>query len=146
MQGGPPCDRVPVPAGGELGPALTVPRPGLTVEEMRARWATFAVGLWLMLAPLVLGYPTVTAVLHDVALGLLLCVGTLAALEWPLLRFTLAAPAVWLLAAGDALGWGSRAVTANELASGLVVLLLALVPSGRVGVARQPARSAAQLS
>lgn len=110
---------------------------------MRARWATFAVGLWLMLAPLVLGYPTVAAVLHDVALGLLLCVGTLAALEWPPLRFALAAPAVWLLAAGDALGFGSRVASANELAAGVVVLLLALVPSGKVAEARTAAKMAA---
>ena len=113
---------------------------------MRARWATFAVGCWLMLAPLVLGYPTVTAVLHDVALGLLLCIGTLAALEWPLLRLALAAPALWLLAASDALAWSSRTVTANELASGVVVLLLALVPSGKVAVARRPAHSGAHLA
>ncbi|GEJ56732.1 hypothetical protein AMYX_14730 [Anaeromyxobacter diazotrophicus] len=110
---------------------------------MRARWATFAVGLWLMLAPLVLGYPTVAAVLHDVALGLLVSVGTLAALEWPLVRFALAAPAIWLLAAADALGFGSRTVTANELASGVAVLLLALVPSGKVAEARHPAKMAA---
>jgi hypothetical protein len=110
---------------------------------MRARWATFAVGFWLMLAPLVLGYPTVAAVLHDVALGFLLCLGTLVALEWPLLRLALAGPALWLLAAGDALAWSSRTVTANELASGVVVLLLALVPSGKVAEARRPARMAA---
>ena len=122
---------------------LTLLARAATVELMRARWATFAVGLWLMLAPLVLGYPTVAAVLHEVALGLLVCVGTLAALEWPLLRLALAAPGGWLLAAPDALGWGSRLVTANELAAGAVVLLLALVPSGKVAVARTPAKMAA---
>jgi hypothetical protein len=109
---------------------------------MRARWVSFAVGLWLMLAPLILGYPTVASVLHEVALGLLVCVGTLAALEWPLLRFALAVPGAWLLAAADTLGWGSRLVTTNELVSGVAVLLLSLVPSGKVAVAR-PAKMAA---
>jgi hypothetical protein len=110
---------------------------------MRARWASFVVGLWLILAPLVLGYPTVSAVLHDVALGLLVSVGALAALEWPAARFAMAGPAAWLLVAPDAVGWGSRVVAANELASGVAVLALALVPSGKVAAARAPAKMAA---
>ena len=110
---------------------------------MRARWASFCVGMWLILAPLVLGYPTVLAVLHDVALGLLVCIGTLAALEWPLARFTLAAPALWLLRAPGALDWGSSTVAANELACGVAVLLLALVPSASLAAARAPAKMAA---
>ncbi len=110
---------------------------------MRARWASFVAGLWLIIAPLALGYPTVSAVLHEVALGLLVCVGTLAAMEWPAARFAMLGPAAWLLTAPDAIGWGSRMVTANELASGLAVLLLALVPSGKVAGARAPAKMAA---
>ena len=108
---------------------------------MRARWASFAVGLWLIAAPLVLGYPTAASVLHDVALGLLVCVGALAAMEWPLARVGLALPALWLLAAWDAIDWGSRAVTANELACGLATLALALVPSAKPADA--PAKMAA---
>lgn len=110
---------------------------------MRARWLTFGLGLWLILAPLVLGYDEVTAVLHEVALGLLVCVGALAAMEWPVVRYAVAAPALWLLAAADAIEWSSRIVTANELASGLVVLALVLVPSGKVASARAPAKMAA---
>ncbi len=110
---------------------------------MRARWASFAVGLWLILAPLLLAYPSVAAVLHEVAFGLLVCVGTLAALEWPLARFALALPAGWLITAPHAVGWNSRVVTANELASGIVLLLLTLVPSGKVASARSPAKMAA---
>ena len=108
---------------------------------MRARWASFVVGLWLMLAPLVIGYPTVASVLHEVALGLLVCVAALAAMEWPLARVGLAVPAVWLLAAWDAIDWGSRAVAGNELACGLAILALALVPSGKAADA--PAKMAA---
>jgi len=110
---------------------------------MRARWTTFALGLWLILAPLVLGYPTVTSVLHDIALGLLVCVGTLAALEWPIARFGIIVPALWLVIAAQLLDPGSRVVTANEVVSGAAVLLLALVPSGRVAAARSPAKMVA---
>ena len=101
------------------------------------------VGLWLILAPLALGYPTVSAVLHEIALGLLVCVGTLAALEWPAVRFALTLPAAWLVTAADAVDWGSRTVTSNELACGITVLVLALVPSGKVAGARVPAKMAA---
>ena len=110
---------------------------------MRARWVTFLVGLWLILAPLVLGYGQVTAVLHEVALGLLVCVGALAAMEWPVARFAVAAPALWLVTAAGAIEWASRAVSANELASGLIVLALVLVPGAKVASARAPVKMAA---
>jgi hypothetical protein len=110
---------------------------------MRARWASFAIGFWLLVAPLVLGHRDVAAVLHDVALGLLVCVGALAAMEWPQARFALAAPGAWLVVAGKALGWGDGLVAANELAAGAAVLLLALVPQGRASEARGPAKMAA---
>ena len=110
---------------------------------MRARWASFAIGLWLLLAPLVLGYPSVRAVLHDIALGTIVCGAALAALEWPLARLALALLAVWLLIAANALGWSSRTVVANELAAGVALLLLSLVPSGKVAVTRRPAKMAA---
>ena len=109
---------------------------------MRARWASFAVGLWLILAPLALGYPTVASVLHEVALGLLVSIAALAAMEWPAARIGLAAPALWLLAAWDAIDWGSSVVAANELACGVAILALALVPSGKTA-AGAPAKMAA---
>jgi len=109
---------------------------------MRARWASFAVGLWLLLAPLVLGYPTVRAVLHDIALGTMVSAAALAALEWPLARLALGLLAVWLLTAANTLGWSSRTVIANELAAGVALLLLSLVPSGKVAVARRHAKMA----
>ena len=110
---------------------------------MRARWASFAIGLWLLLAPLLLGYPTVKAVLHDVTLGTLVCAAALAALEWPLARFALGLLAAWILTAANALAWGSRTVIANELAAGVALLLLSLVPTGKVAVARRPAKMTA---
>jgi hypothetical protein len=110
---------------------------------MLARWSSFGVGLWLILAPLILGYPTVLAVLHDVALGILVCVGTLAALEWPHARFALALPAAWLVRAPGAIHWPSGTVAANELACGIAVLALSVVPSSRLALSRAPAKMAA---
>ena len=97
---------------------------------MYARWASFGLGLWLMLAPLVLGYRAVGPILHDVAMGLLVCILTLAALEWPGARFALGAPAVWLIVAGRASA--DRAAAAAELSAGVLLLVLALFPSARL--------------
>jgi hypothetical protein len=82
-----------------------------------------------MLAPIVIGYATPGAVLHDIAMGLLVCLASLAALEWPRARFAMAAPALWLVAAGRTSGDGGAA--AAELTAGGVLLALALVPSAR---------------
>jgi hypothetical protein len=59
-----------------------------------------------------------------VAIGLLVCIATLAALEWPPARFAVAAPALWL-------GWSSRttgdaAAAVVEISSGAALLVLAL--------------------
>ncbi|HET7755126.1 MAG TPA: SPW repeat protein [Anaeromyxobacteraceae bacterium] len=99
---------------------------------MVARWSSFAAGLWLMIAPLVLGHATAAAVLHDVAMGLLVCVASLAAFEWPAARFSLLAPAAWLVSAPRTLGWDQPAVEANQVALGIAVAVLAVVPSARL--------------
>ena len=96
---------------------------------MPARWGSFAVGVALMLAPLVLGYASAGTILHDVAAGMLVAIGALAALEWPRARFALAAPALWLVQSGRGSPDGRAA--AAELAAGALLLALALVPSGR---------------
>ncbi len=106
---------------------------------MYARWASFAVGLALMLAPLVLGYGSVAWILHDVAMGMLVCIATLAALEWPLARFVLAAPAAWLLLAGREAPDGAAAIT--ELASGALLLVLAAIPSAPFAARRAGVRA-----
>jgi hypothetical protein len=98
---------------------------------MVARWSSFGVGLGLMLAPLALGYGSVGPILHDVAMGMLVCVATLAALEWPRARFALAAPALWLLVAGRAAP--ERQAATAELLAGALLLLLSAVPSARLG-------------
>ena len=96
---------------------------------MPARWGSFAIGLALALAPLVLGYRSAGAILHDVAMGLLVCIGTLAALEWPRARFAMTLPAVWLLQVGR--GSTDARARAAEITAGVLLLALALVPSAR---------------
>jgi hypothetical protein len=96
---------------------------------MYARWASFAVGMGLVLAPLVLGYDDVSAILQDIALGMLICIATLAALEWPAARFALAAPGLWLVWTGRASSNPFAAVV--EIGAGGALAVLALFPSGR---------------
>ena len=108
---------------------------------MVARWSSFSAGLWLLIAPLVLGYASPAAVLHDVALGVAVCVASLAALEWPSARYALLAPAAWLITAPSALGWEQSTVGTNELALGIAVAVLAVVPGGRLLRRREDAAS-----
>lgn len=108
---------------------------------MAARWATFGVGLWLMLAPLVLGYGAIAPILHGVAVGLLVCILTLAALDWPRARFALAAPALWLAATAHLSP--DRAAAAVEMVSGFLLGGLSLVPSARLVARLRPGRDRA---
>jgi hypothetical protein len=96
---------------------------------MRARWCSFGIGLGLVFAPLLLGYGSAGAILHEVAIGMLVCVATLAALEWPRARFLNAAPAIWLLAAARSADQVGAAIV--EGGAGLLLAALTLFPGGR---------------
>ena len=96
---------------------------------MSARWGSFAVGLGLVLAPLAAGYGTVASILHDVAMGSLVCIASVAALERPNARFALAAPSLWLIFFAPASS--ERAAALAELLAGTLLLVLAAVPSAR---------------
>lgn len=104
---------------------------GLPLGGMYARWGSFGVGLGLLLAPLVLGYASAATILHDVAMGTLVCIATLAALERPLARFVLAAPALWLVASGPVSSDAAAGVA--DLVAGALLLALAAVPGARLG-------------
>ncbi len=103
---------------------------------MYARWASFATGIGLLLAPVVLGYGSAAPILHDVAMGVLVCVATVAALEWPLARFALAAPAIWLVAFARLSPDPAAAVV--DLVAGALLLVLAAIPSARFAPPRLP--------
>lgn len=98
---------------------------------MAARWACFAAGFWLVLAPLVLGHPSVGLVLHDVAAGTLACTLALASFPWPRLRRAALLPAAWLLAAPSLVAWGWPRADASQRVAGALLLVAALVPGSR---------------
>ena len=122
------------------GRPLTLRSRGILFGCVYARWGSFGVGIGLMLAPVVLGYGSAARILHDVAMGVLVCVATLAALEWPLARFVLAAPATWLLLAGRGSPGGAAPIV--ELAAGVILLVLAVIPSARFAPAMERGRGA----
>jgi hypothetical protein len=98
---------------------------------MVARWACFAAGFWLVLAPLLLGHPSVGLVLHDVAAGTVACALALASVPWPALRRAALLPAAWLLAAPSLVAWGSAPASAGQRVAGAVLLVASLVPGPR---------------
>lgn len=99
---------------------------------MFARWGSFWIGVWLFMAPLVLGYQSLATILHDVAIGLLVSVASLAAFQWPMTRFTLVLPGLWLLTGSQLISAGDRSAQAAQLASGIALIGLSLVPSARL--------------
>jgi hypothetical protein len=125
-----------------IGPLLTRSLGLPMVEVVRTRWISFGLGMWLILAPLTLGYDQVAAILHDVALGLIACVVALAAIERPAIRFLVAAPGIWLLCAQPLLRFG-RTASRMEIAVGILLVLVAPLPVGRMAQEQRPARIAA---
>ncbi len=97
---------------------------------MYARWSSFAVGMGLVLAPLLLGYHEVGSILHDVTMGVLACVLTLAALDLPALRFLNLLPAAWLVWTGHVAA--DPAAAQAEMALGVLLLVASLVPRARL--------------
>jgi hypothetical protein len=93
---------------------------------MYGRWGTFAIGIGLILAPVVIGYPEVTSILHDVAMGLLACVLSLAALETPALRYLSFLPAGWLIWTGHRAAHAG--VSRVELLAGALLVAASLLP------------------
>src|SRR5687767_2465623 len=104
-------------------------------------WATLCVGIWLLMAPLILGYQALTPILHDALAGLVVCLAALAASQWPRARLALAIPGLWLVVAPRVLGHGQADATATEVASGLAVTVLMLLPTG-IPQLRGPKRAA----
>jgi hypothetical protein len=108
---------------------------------MLARWGTFSVGLGLIFAPLVFAYPEIGPILHDVAIGMVVCILALAALENPSLRFLSALPAAWLIWIGRLAGGAGAGLV--EIAGGALLVASLLLPRARLGSERGRAGSRA---
>lgn len=93
---------------------------------MYVRWGTFAIGMGLILAPLLAGYQDAGAILHDIALGVFVCVLALAALETPSIRFLLLVPAAWLAWTGARAG--DPVVSRAEILAGALLAVATLLP------------------
>ncbi|MCP3137213.1 SPW repeat domain-containing protein [Pyxidicoccus xibeiensis] len=108
---------------------------------MWARWLNIFLGIWLVAAPIVLGYPERVARLNDAAVGLLVACLTLASSLVPVLRFAGTALGAWLIVAPVVLAYGDSVTpTANDIVVGALVLCFSLVSAERETSPRRTGR------
>jgi hypothetical protein len=99
---------------------------------MWTHWLNLFLGVWLFIAPMVLGYADIAARINDAAVGLLVAIVAMLASSVPALRFIHVALGGWLLLAPLLLGYGDSALpTANDITLGALLICLALVPAQR---------------
>lgn len=97
---------------------------------MWARLINIALGVWLMLAPWVLGYDFAIARTNDIWVGILVALAALVALAWQPARWANTALGAWLIIAPFALGYAAwDAAAINDVVVGAVVLAVSLVPT-----------------
>ncbi|WP_257459543.1 SPW repeat domain-containing protein [Archangium lipolyticum] len=112
---------------------------------MWARASIIVLGIWLVFAPLVLGYDVPAARSNDIIVGLFLATFALVGVTVGRMRF-LGVLALWLIVAPFALGYGNElAPVLNDVLAGIVALGLSLVPLHRrergTALLREPART-----
>ncbi|MCY1080070.1 SPW repeat protein [Archangium lansingense] len=101
---------------------------------MRARWPNLLLSVWLIIGPLILGFDSPHARANTVTVGLCLFLFVLVADSIPAFRFVDTALGLWLLASPFALGYSDEIVpTAHNIAVGIVVAALSLLPAKRAG-------------
>ncbi|MFY0524212.1 SPW repeat protein [Archangium gephyra] len=101
---------------------------------MRARWPNLLLSVWLIIAPLILGFDSPQARANTITVGLCLFLFVLVADSIPAFRFVDTALGLWLLASPFVLGYSDDIVpTAHNIAVGLVVAVLSLMPARRPG-------------
>ncbi|WP_224240597.1 SPW repeat domain-containing protein [Hyalangium gracile] len=107
---------------------------------MWARWLSFVLGVWLFVAPLVLGYAERAARLNESLVGLAVAVVALLAASRPALRFVNIALGGWLLLAPLLLGYGDSTLpTAHDIILG-VLIICASVLAGQAPAVRSTRR------
>jgi hypothetical protein len=103
---------------------------------MFARWLTVVVGLWLVLAPLVLGHVDLQARSTEVWVGLAVAITAVVAMAVRGFRFITTGLGAWLAMAPFVLAYRSGTAIAHDVLVGLLLIALSLVPT-RVGVRRR---------
>jgi len=110
---------------------------------MWARASNIVLGIWLIFAPLVLGYDVPRARSNDIVVGLFLSTLALVGMFSGKMRY-LSVLAIWLIVAPFALGYGNElAPVLNDVLVGIAALSLTFVPLHRrervTALQRQPA-------
>lgn len=101
---------------------------------MRTRWWNLLLSVWLIVAPLILGFDSPQARANTVTVGLCLFVFVLVADSIPAFRFVDTALGLWLAVSPFLLGYsGELRSTVNGVIVGLLVAALSLLPARRAG-------------
>ncbi len=98
---------------------------------MIGRWASIVAGVWLVLAPWLLGYVDVTARTNDIWIGLAMIAVSLTAIRVPGFRFVNSGLAAWLVMAPFVLSYNTVQPMVNDIVVGLAVLAFSMVPQVR---------------
>ncbi|MDC0740989.1 SPW repeat domain-containing protein [Polyangium mundeleinium] len=93
------------------------------------RWINVALGIWLLIAPALLGYVDAYAVNNDRLLGILIAASAIVALWAPKARFVNVVLGAWLIIAPFVLGYFGRNAVANDIVVGIAVAVFAFIPS-----------------
>lgn len=107
---------------------------------MGARATNVLAGVWLLLAPAVLGYAGVART-NDFWVGLAVILFALLSVAYGELRYVNTGLGLWLLLAPFVLGYTHAGATANDVLLGIVVFVVSLVPNVRMVRGRGPVTS-----
>jgi len=97
------------------------------------RWINVVLGIWLLIAPAVLGYVDAYAVNNDRLLGILIAAAAIVALWVPKVRYVNVILGVWLVIAPFVLGYYGERSVANDIIVGIGVVVFAFIPSRPIG-------------
>jgi hypothetical protein len=98
---------------------------------MIGRWGMVLAGIWLVIAPWVLGITEATARTNDFWIGLAVIVVALVSGRVPGFRFVNSGLGGWLIAAPFLLSYMTMKPLKNDVILGMIVLALSLIPSIR---------------
>ncbi|MGA9522654.1 MAG: SPW repeat protein [Myxococcaceae bacterium] len=98
---------------------------------MIGRWASIVAGVWLVLAPWLLGYTDLSARTNDVWMGLAMIAVAITAIRVPGFRFVNSGLGAWLVMAPWVLSYNTPQPVVNDVIVGLAVLAFSMVPQVR---------------